>query len=292
MALSLVVIAGLSGAGRTTALKALEDQGYQTIDNLPISMVPTLVAHIIATNNPKLTYAVGIDAKSLHPQPLAIEIIQNLQVNAKIDLKVIFLDCAPEKIQQRYNESRRPHPIPGQKLGDAIATERTLLLPFSQIAEMQLDTTELNVRHMRLILQHYLQEQKEARLKIQLLSFSYKKGAPKFADLVLDMRFLSNPFYDAKLKPLTGKNEQVQAYIKEDSRWPIIEHHLREFLVNAIQGYQEQGRFYLNLAFGCTGGQHRSVFATEYFYNILKKLHYDCIVEHRDLTRELTKETS
>ncbi len=286
MALSLVVIAGLSGAGRTTALKALEDQGYQTIDNLPILMVPTLVDHIIATNNSELTYAVGIDAKSLHPQPQAVEIIKNIQANAMVDLKVIFLDCALEEIQQRYNESRRPHPIMAQNLAQAINQERELLLPLQQIAEVQLDTTSLNIRHLRLILQHYLCDHQAPKLKIQLLSFSYKKSIPKFADMVLDMRFLSNPFYDSQLKHLAGVSEKVQAYIKEDSRWLIIEFHLKEFLVNAIQGYQEQGRFYLNLAFGCTGGQHRSVFAGEYFYNLLRELHYDCIVEHRDLNTE------
>lgn len=286
MALSLVVIAGLSGAGRTTALKVLEDQGYQTIDNLPISMMPVLVEHITKLNNPKLNYAVGIDAKSLHLNKDSIEIIKDLQSNASINLKIIFLNCDEEKIQHRYNESRRPHPILTQNLASAIAQERELLKPLQQIAEMQLDTTELTVRHMRLILQHYLHEQKEAKLKIQLLSFSYKKGSPKFADVVLDMRFLSNPFYDINLRPLNGKDAQVQLYIKEDSRWPIVEHHLREFLINAINGYQEQGRFYLNLAFGCTGGQHRSVFACEYFFNILKKLQYDCIIEHRDLDKE------
>lgn len=286
MALSLVVIAGLSGAGRTTALKALEDQGYQTIDNLPISMMPILVEHITKLPKAKLNYAIGIDGKSLHLNKDSIEIIKSLRNNTSINLKIIFIDCDEEKIQNRYNESRRPHPIPTQNLASAITQERELLKPLQQIAEMQLDTTELTVRHMRLILQHYLQEQKEAKLKIQLLSFSYKKGPPKFADVVLDMRFLSNPFYDINLRPLNGKDAEVQSYIKEDSRWPIVEHHLREFLVNAINGYQEQGRFYLNLAFGCTGGQHRSVFACEFFFNLLKKLQYDCIVEHRDLAAE------
>ena len=286
MALSLVVITGLSGAGRTSALKALEDLGYQIIDNLPITMMPVLVEHIVTENNEKLNYAVGIDAKSLYNHKKSAEIIQSLRNNNQINTKIIFLNCDDEKIQHRYNESRRPHPIPAENLENAIAKERDLLSPIQQIAEMQLDTTEITVRHMRSILQHYLKEQKEDNLKIQLLSFSYKKGAPKFADIVLDMRFLSNPFYDTNLRQLNGIDEKVQAYIKEDSRWPIVEHHLREFLVNAINGYKEQGRFYLNIAFGCTGGQHRSVFTCEYFFNLLKKLQYDCIVEHRDLAAE------
>ena len=169
----------------------------------------------------------------------------------------------------------------------SISLERELLLPLKKIAELQLDTTDLNIRHLRLILQHYLCDKKEVKLKIQLFSFSYKKGIPEFADLVLDMRFLSNPFYDLELKQLTGINEKVQSYIKEDSRWLIVNYHLKEFLVNAICGYQEQGRFYINIAFGCTGGQHRSVFTCEYFYNTLKNLNYDCTIEHRDLNVEL-----
>ena len=282
MALPLVVITGLSGAGRTTALKALEDQGYQAIDNLPLLMMPALVDHLL--KNPASSAPVVVGLRSIDfTAPQVETLLKKLRANPKIDLRIIYLECSEEKILHRYNETRRPHPIEAQHLQAAIALEKSQLAPLKKIAEMQLDTTDLTVRHLREILQHYFFESEEQDLKIQLLSFSYKQGLPKFADLVLDMRFLSNPFYDMELRPLSGKHKKVQDYIKQDSRWMIVEHHFKEFLMGAINGYKEQGRFYLTIAFGCTGGQHRSVFITEFFHNILKKLHYDCIVEHRDL---------
>lgn len=285
MALPLIVIAGLSGAGRTTALKALEDQGYEAIDNLPLLMMPSLVNHII--NNQLSNTPVAVGLKSTNFTASQVEpLLKNLQENSKINLRIIYLECSEEKIIQRYNESRRPHPIEAEHLQAAITMEKSQLAPFQQFAEMQLDTSDLSIRHLRKILQHYFFEQQEKTLKIQLLSFSYRNGIPKFADLILDMRFLSNPYYDMHLRPLSGKNKEVQTYIKQDPRWMIIDYHFKEVLINAIQGYIEQGRSYLTIAFGCTGGQHRSVFATEFFHNILKKLHYDCIIEHRDLKAE------
>ncbi len=285
MALPLIVITGLSGAGRTTALKAMEDQGYQTIDNLPLAMIPTLVDHILKTKS-HTPIAVGLSSIDF-TVPQAEVLLKNLQENLKINLRIIYLECSEEQILQRYNESRRPHPIEAQNLQAAISIENLQLSPLKKHAEMLLDTSDLTVRHLRQILQHYFLEQQEQNLKIQLLSFSYKQEIPKIADLVLDMRFLSNPFYNMHLRPLSGKDKKVQTYIKQDHRWMIVEHHFKEFLINAIHGYKEQGRFYLNIAFGCTGGQHRSVFVTEFFHNILCKLHYDCIIEHRDLRTEI-----
>lgn len=284
MALPLIIITGLSGAGRTTALKALEDQGYQTIDNLPLLMMPHLVDHVLTLQS-HAPVAIGlrtIDFSILQAEML----LKNLQDNPAIHLRIIYLECSEEQILQRYNESRRPHPIEAKHLQAAITMEKLQLSPLKKQAEMLLDTSDLNVRQLRQILQHYFFEQQEQSLKIQLISFSYKHGIPKIADLVLDMRFLSNPFYDMHLRALSGKNKEVQAYIKQDSRWTIVDYHFKEFLLGAIQGYKEQGRFYLNIAFGCTGGQHRSVFATEFFYRILCKLQYDCIIEHRDLKAE------
>ena len=284
MVLPLVVITGLSGAGRTTALKVLEDQGYQAIDNLPLLMVPALVEHVVKTNS-TLPVAVGLRSIDF-TAPQAEPLLKNIQENPNINLRIIYLECSEEQILQRYNESRRPHPIDAEHLQAAITIEKLQLSPFKKLAEVEIDTSDLSVRHLRQILQHYFFDQQEKNLKIQLLSFSYKQGIPKGADLVLDMRFLSNPYYDTHLRPLSGQDQEVQAYITQDSRWMIIEHHFKEFLIGAINGYKEQGRFYLNIAFGCTGGQHRSVFVTEFFHHILCNLSYDCIIEHRDLRME------
>ncbi len=286
MTLPLVVITGLSGAGRTTALKALEDQGYQVIDNLPLLMMPSLVEHFIKNPPSDSLVVVGLESIDF-TAPQAEALLKNLRANAQIDLRVIYLECDEETILRRYNESRRPHPIEANNLQAAISLEKQQLVPLQKIAEMQLDTTDLSVRHMRKILQHYFYQAQEQTLKIQLLSFSYKQPLPKIADLIIDVRFLSNPYYDARLRPLSGKHKDVQAYIRQDSRWMIVEHHFKEFLINAINGYKEQGRFYLTIAFGCTGGQHRSVFITEFFHIILKKLNYDCMIEHRDLRTDI-----
>jgi UPF0042 nucleotide-binding protein len=271
--LPLVIVTGPSGAGRTTALKALEDQGYQIIDNLPLLMMPALVGHFTKVPFSKNMVVVGLESIDF-TAPEAEKLLKDLRANPAINLRIVYLECDEETILKRYNESRRPHPIDAKDLQTAVRLEKQRLTPLKKIAEIQLNTTDL---------QHYFQGADAHTLKIQLLSFSYKKSLPKNADLIIDVRFLSNPFYEKHLQPLSGKDKDVQHYIKQDQRWMIVEHHFKEFLINAILGYKEQGRFYLTIAFGCTGGQHRSVFVAEFFHSLLKKLQYDCVIEHRDL---------
>jgi len=280
--LPLVIVTGPSGAGRTTALKALEDQGYQIIDNLPLLMMPALVGHFTKVPFAKNMVVVGLESIDF-TAPEAEKLLKDLRANPAIDLRIVYLECDEETILKRYNESRRPHPIDAKDLQTAVRLEKQRLTPLKKIAEIQLNTTDFNARHLRNVLQHYFQGADAHTLKIQLLSFSYKKSLPKNADLIIDVRFLSNPFYEKHLQPLSGKDKDVQHYIKQDQRWMIVEHHFKEFLINAILGYKEQGRFYLTIAFGCTGGQHRSVFVAEFFHSLLKKLQYDCVIEHRDL---------
>lgn len=278
----LVMITGLSGAGRTTALKALEDQGFQVIDNLPLFMIPALIEHITNASFCKQGIVIGLESQDFRVSEAKIQ-LKKLQNDHRIDLRIIYLECNEDILLKRYNESRRPHPIDAKDLQTAIHLENKHLAPLQKIAELQLDTTDFQARHLRKVLQHYFQGMRSQMLNIHLSSFSYKKPLPKNTDLIIDVRFLSNPFYEKHLQALSGKDKAVQEYIQHDTRWMIIEHHFKEFLIHAILGYKEQGRFYLHIAFGCTGGQHRSVFVAEFFHTILKKLQYDCIIEHRDL---------
>lgn len=284
MALPLIIVTGISGAGRTTALKALEDLGYHVTDNLPLVLIPKLVDHALV-NGDDHPIVVGLRTVDFEKDDVE-QTLKILHENTKINLHIVYLECSDDIIFQRYGETRRPHPIKAKNLTDAVALEKALLTPFKKIAEMQLDSSDLDARHLRKILQHYFSNETPKSPKIQFVSFSYKKRTPRFADLVVDMRFLSNPFYDNKLRHLSGKDKSVQDFIKTDQRWMIIEHHFKEFLIHAIDGYIEQGRSYLTIAFGCTGGQHRSVFVAEFFNKLFQKMNYDCIIDHCDLEME------
>lgn len=275
----LVIISGLSGAGKTAALKGLEDNNFQVIDNLPISLFKVFLEQTNAKNS---SIAVGIDARNLNFSANVIDDFSK-QIREQNDISVIYLECSEEQLLKRYNETRRPHPINADDLRESILQEKFILEPIKAIADLQIDTTALQLSQLHKLLQHYLKPNITKNLKIQCLSFSYKKGAPMFADFVIDMRFLSNPFYVNELQPLSGQDYLVQEFLKKDSRWPLIAENFFDFLLNAIKGYQEQSRSYLTVAFGCTGGQHRSVFTAEFFSAEFNKMGYDCQIEHRDL---------
>lgn len=277
----LVIISGLSGAGKTVALKGLEDNNFQVIDNLPINLFNTLLAQVNVQNQ---AIAVGIDARNINFSATVIDDFAKI-IRKHNNISVIYLECSEEQLLKRYNETRRPHPINSENLMSAILQEKSILAPIKAIADLQIDTTELQVRQLHKLLQHYLRQNTKGVLKIQCLSFSYRKGAPMFADFVVDMRFLSNPFYVQSMQAMSGQDAPVQEFLKQDPRWNLMAENFYDFLLNLIKGYQEQGRSYFTIAFGCTGGQHRSVFSAEFFYNELSKMGYDCQIEHRDLRR-------
>lgn len=277
----LVIISGLSGAGKTVALKGLEDNNFQVIDNLPINLFQTFLEQ---KKNQKNPIAVGIDARNLDFSAKVINNFANT-IREQNNISVIYLECSEEQLLKRYNETRRPHPINAKNLKASILQEKSILAPIKSIADLQIDTTELQARQLHKLLQHYLQPNSESILKIQCLSFSYRKGVPLFADFVVDMRFLSNPFYVSELQEMSGQDAPVQEFLKQDQRWNLIAENFYDFILNLIKGYQEQGRSYFTIAFGCTGGQHRSVFSAEFFYTELSKMGYDCHIEHRDLRK-------
>lgn len=271
---SFVIISGFSGAGRSTVLRSLEDYGFTTIDNLPLCFLEKLkdLDHTplaVSIDTRTLGFSVNLFLKTLH----ALKI--------KWDVSFLFLECEESILLKRYKQSRRPHPLFGQDITLAIREEFQLLQPLRAAADAIFNTSYTTPEQTQL----WVRESfcyKSPKLMLMLLSFSYRHGLPPQADIVLDGRFLKNPYYEESLRPLTGKNESVQEFLKQDPQFEgYLENCLRLLHLSLI-GFKERGRSYVTIAIGCTGGQHRSVFLVE---ELAKRLKSDDIligVDHRE----------
>ncbi|MGB1077190.1 MAG: RNase adapter RapZ [Bdellovibrionales bacterium] len=276
-----LVVTGQSGAGLSSTLKCLEDLGYEVLDNFPLDLVPALLERREANGKP---IALGIDARStLFSLERLVGVLELL--NAKHTAKLVFVTCQDEKLQQRFSETRRPHPLGKDRpVMDGIHAEHILLDPVRQICDTVIDTTELSIHDLRRFIDGMFGVDARQRLCVNFLSFSYKKGLPREADLVFDVRFLKNPHWDDALRPLTGKNLDVQAHIKEDPLFSSFQEKLQEMLTLLIPAYEREGKRYLTIAFGCTGGKHRSVFCAEAFDQWFKACDLaQSQVQHREI---------
>jgi UPF0042 nucleotide-binding protein len=276
----LVIVTGLSGAGHSSTLNILEDLGFEAIDNLPISLLEQALAALEGGKN----LAIGIDSRTrdMHA-PETVQKIKALQQRADITTTVLFLECSSEMLERRFNVTRRRHPLSiTERLSSSITAERALLQPFKDIAHCIIDTTTLSPT---LLKQQLMQEFGDGgRLPtITIQSFSYKNGLPPEADCVFDVRFLRNPFYEAALQDATGLDAAVGAYIQTDARFDSFVQHLESFLTLVLEGYHQEGKTYLTLAFGCTGGQHRSVFVAQMVATWLQEQGWRVAVVHREL---------
>ena len=280
----------MSGAGRSFALKTLEDMGYETVDNLPLSLLKLMVTPGHTLSSP---LAVGIDTRTRDFSVYSfLEHINLLQKRADLQLDIVFCDCDDEVLAQRYTETRRRHPLAGERPAvDGIRAERQLLALIRPVATFILDTTSLSVADTRHILRHRFNIQGEGRLFIQIVSFSLRFGIPREADAVFDVRFLQNPHYDPNLKSLTGRDQPVAAFIQKDPLLAPFLKHTRGLLELMLPRFDEDARSYFTVAFGCTGGQHRSVFVAEEIYRWL--MHGNRLVglRHRELgnSTDITK---
>jgi UPF0042 nucleotide-binding protein len=276
----LVIVTGLSGAGHSSTLNILEDLGFEAIDNLPISFLEQALGALEGGKN----LAIGIDSRTrdMHA-PETLQKIHALRQHSDLATTVLFLDCSNTVLERRFNVTRRRHPLAiTERLSSSISNERTLLQPFKDLADCVIDTTTLSPT---LLKQKLLQEFGGAvRLPtITLQSFSYKNGLPPEADCVFDVRFLHNPFYDEHLKALTGLDAAVGTYIQQDPRFAAFLRQLEALLGLVLEGYTREGKTYLTLAFGCTGGQHRSVFVTQKIATGLQEQGWMVAVVHREL---------
>jgi UPF0042 nucleotide-binding protein len=256
----VVLITGMSGAGRSTALKALEDIGYEAVDNLPLKLLPALVGE--AGDRP---VAVGIDTRTRDfAIAFVIDELDALRRDPAFEVRLVFLDCEDEVLRRRFTETRRRHPLAlDRPVTDGIARERQLLAPLRDRADQVIDTSGLAIGDLRRLLQAGAGPSESAKLAVFVVSFAYRNGLPRDADLVFDVRFLRNPHYVPELKPRTGRDPEVRGYVEADPAFAPWFERLTQWLRPMLPRFEEEGKSYLTIGIGCTGGRHRSVTVAE-----------------------------
>ena len=281
----LVLVTGMSGAGMSVALKALEDLGYEAVDNLRLSLVPALLEQADPRKRP---LALVIDSRTRDFSAHAVlEQVESLKAHDDLDVRLVFLDCGDEVLQRRFTETRRRHPLATDRpVPDGIQRERALLFPLKQEADVTIDTTQLSIHDLRRLLAGNFQIDAQAALQVFVTSFSFRLGLPREADLVFDVRFLTNPHYDPDLRPLTGLDPQVAARVEGDPDFDAFFRHLTGLLQPLLPRYNQEGKSYLTIAVGCTGGRHRSVFVAERLAAWLTGLGLKVGLSHRELDRQ------
>ena len=276
----LLIVTGLSGAGKSAALHALEDLGFDIIDNLPVAMLDAVVT--AAEDN---SLAIGIDVRTRGFDALhLLNVLEAISKTRGIKGGIVFLDCDNDILSRRFTETRRPHPLADDTpLSVAIETERGLLAPLREQADLSIDTSRLLPAELKRILIGQYGSSERRALRVFLTSFGFRHGVPRDADLVFDVRFLKNPHYVETMKDKTGLDADVAAYIGEDpSLEPFIER-LQDFIAPLLPLYEAEGKSYLTIAVGCTGGQHRSVYVTERLKAYLADIGLEPDVRHRDI---------
>ena len=279
----LVLVTGPSGAGRTTAIRALEDLGYEAIDNLPLSLVPRLV------EGPSLgrPIALGLDVRNRDFNSIAlIELIDRLTRDPRVALDVVYLDCAPTVLIRRYSETRRRHPLaPDETPAEGVEREIDLLSAIRVRADHLIDTTDLNQHELRAEIGRWFDPGQGRRMAVSVQSFSYKRGVPRGLDMIFDCRFLSNPHWNAKLRPLDVRDPAVANYLQSDPRYAEFHRKVIDLLLFLLPAHLAEGKAYLAIGFGCTGGQHRSVAVAENVANVLAGAGWPVSKRHRELER-------
>ena len=284
----ILLVTGVSGAGKTTVLKTLEDLGWEAVDNFPINLAGQLLK-IPASGGeggPNIPLALGFDSRTRGFDAEAlIRQIKHLQNQPKLNILTLFLDCAGVEIERRYAETRRRHPMAQDRPAmDGIAIDRTLMEPFQRWAENVIDTSKLSAHDLQQVIRERYTSEKSPHSTITVTSFGYSRGVPHNADLVFDLRFLRNPHWDSLLRPLTGLDASVSEYVAADPEYDEAMQKIRELLRFLLPLYDAQGKAYVNIAFGCTGGRHRSVHVAEKFGNWLREDGFALTVSHRNLT--------
>jgi UPF0042 nucleotide-binding protein len=282
----VLLVTGVLGAGKSTALRALEDMGWETIDNFPIRLLERLIDSPGADDHAPAPLALGFDSRTRGFNPHAmIEVVKRLDARSDIELTTLFLDCSGEELQRRYNETRRRHPLAADMpASSGIAAEREVFEPLRRWADVLINTSLFSANDLQQAIREQFALDGGPELTITVSSFGFSRGMPPVADFVFDMRFLDNPHWVPELKPLTGQDAPIGAFIRHDPGFAPAVAHIRDLLLAVLPRFRAQGKPYVHIAFGCTGGRHRSVFMAETIAAALREAGFSPTMLHRNLS--------
>ena len=283
----ILLVTGLSGAGKSTVLRTLEDLGWEVVDNLPLPLLDRLLSSPLpmGAEQSHQPLAIGIGARTRDfDSDRIVDRIKHLREAYGHDVGTLFLDCAGGELERRYSETRRRHPLAlDRPAADGIARERDLLAPLRRWANRLIDTTDLTANQLAQQVRDTFSREHQDGPTLAIMSFGFARGVPRGADLVFDMRFLRNPHWVPALRPGTGLDADVSAYVAEDPAYEAAVGRIEELLELLLPRYRAEGKSYLTVAFGCTGGRHRSVHVTERVAARLRNAGFSPTVTHRDL---------
>lgn len=283
--MKLVIVSGLSGSGKTIALHTLEDAGYYCVDNLPVSLLKDFI--ITMKNNKPAIYdllAVAVDARcNVQNMEHSEKIISEIKT-MNVDVEILFLTSKVDKLLTRFNETRRKHPLTrkGLPLVEAIHMERSILKSISSNADLTIDTSELNVHDLRHIINNRILHENSETMAILIQSFGFKHGLPADTDFMFDVRCLPNPHWEGHLRPYTGKDAPVIEYLEGFAEVAEMEKSILDFMNHWIPCFEKEGRSYMTVSIGCTGGQHRSVYLSRKIASELQKSRKNISLRHRE----------
>jgi len=284
-ALELVIVTGLSGSGKSTAIRGLEDLGFYCIDNLPVALIPRFVDLWESSREEVRRVALGVDVRERHFLDEVPQVFQQLRARG-VAVHTLYLEASDDVLVRRFSETRRPHPAAAGGLpADGIRREREKLRALRELADRILDTSALTVHELRDALRDLVERPEADRMTLSLVSFGYKHGLPSDADLAFDCRFLPNPFFVEELSPRSGLDPAVADYVLAREEAQEFLQRITELLDFALPRYQREGKSYLTIALGCTGGRHRSIVLVEELRRRLTAQGYHVVVRHRDADR-------
>lgn len=275
----ILLITGLSGAGLSSSLKVLEDLGYEVFDNFPIALIDVLLKD--GGQSYQKPIAIGVDTRTRGFNAQAV-----LAAAQRLTARLVFITCDEDVLQKRFSETRRRHPLAADRpVSAGIKREMAMLHPLKMAADPIIDTTDLTIHGLKRLMHGYFEQGRQNALTLTLLSFGFKNGLPREADIVMDVRFLKNPHWEDDLRPLTGQDKKVQQFIQKDlSLTPFLQH-FKTMLEPLLDRYRSEGKSYLTIALGCTGGKHRSVYMCELMGEWARARGISTTIEHRDMNR-------